>query len=108
YSIVAQAPEYDLDTMRKLQSLPVTSSASGVTPQSLGALGSFSRTRTNAVVTHYNVLPTADIFAATQDRDLGAVADDIQKIVNANKKTLPRGSAVVLRGQIVTMNTAFS
>jgi multidrug efflux pump subunit AcrB len=79
-----------------------------VTPQTLGALGNFSREHSNAVITHYNILPTADIYATTQDRDLGAVARDIQKVVDANKKTLPRGGAVVLRGQIVTMNTAFS
>ena len=60
------------------------------------------------MITHYNVLPTADIYATTQDRDLGAVASDIQKVMNANRKTLPRGSTVTLRGQIVTMNTAFT
>jgi multidrug efflux pump subunit AcrB len=107
YPIVTQTPEYHLDTFSELQNLPVTGSASAA-PQSLGALGSFSRTRASAVVTHYNIQPTADIYATTQDRDLGAVARDIGKIISANKKALPRGSSVVLRGQVVTMNTAFS
>ena len=108
YAIVAQTPEYKLDTFAELQGLPVTTSTAGVTPQSLGALGSFSRSSGSAVVTHYNIQPTADVFATTQDRDLGAVARDIQKVVDANRKDLPRGSTVILRGQIVTMNTAFS
>jgi CzcA family heavy metal efflux pump len=108
YPIVAQTPEYMMDTFRALQNLPVTAPTAGVPPQSLGALGVFNRDYGDAVVTHYNILPTADVYVSTQDRDLGAVARDIQKIVDANKKTLPRGSNVVLRGQIVTMNTAFS
>jgi multidrug efflux pump subunit AcrB len=108
YPIVAQTPEYKMDNFSDLQNLPVTTSTTGVSPQVLGALGSFSRQHASAVVTHYNILPTADIYSTTQDRDLGAVAHDIQKVVDANQKTLPRGGKVVLRGQIVTMNTAFT
>ena len=108
YPIVAQTPEYKMDHFSDLQNLPVTTATAGVSPQVLGALGSFTREHSSAVVTHYNILPTADIYVTTQDRDLGAVAHDIQKVVDANRKTLPRGSKVVLRGQIVTMNTAFT
>jgi multidrug efflux pump subunit AcrB len=107
YAIVAQTPEYKMDTMSDLQGLPVTSSTAGAATQSLGALGSFNRVQSDAVVTHYNIQPTADIYASTQDRDLGAVARDITRIIGANKAGLPRGAQVVLRGQIVTMNTAF-
>ena len=107
YAIVAQTPEYKMDTMSDLQGLPVTSSIAGAATQSLGALGSFNRVQSDAVVTHYNIQPTADIYASTQDRDLGAVARDITRIIGANKAGLPRGAQVVLRGQIVTMNTAF-
>jgi CzcA family heavy metal efflux pump len=107
YAIVAQTPEYKMDTMSDLQGLPVTSSTAGAATQSLGALGSFNRVQSDAVVTHYNIQPTADIYASTQDRDLGAVARDITRIIGANKAGLPRGTQVVLRGQIVTMNTAF-
>jgi len=59
-----------------------------------GRLGEFQPPAKQRVVTHYNILPTADIYTTTQDRDLGAVAHDIQKVVNANRKTLPRGSTV--------------
>ncbi len=107
YAIVAQTPEYKMDTMSDLQALPVTSPTAGGATQSLGALGSFNRVQSDAVVTQYNIQPTADIYASTQDRDLGAVARDITRIINANKAGLPRGAQVVLRGQIVTMNTAF-
>jgi multidrug efflux pump subunit AcrB len=61
-----------------------------------------------AVVTHYNVLPSIDLYAATQGRDLGAVAKDVETLIAKNKNAVPRGDTVVLRGQVATMDTAFS
>jgi CzcA family heavy metal efflux pump len=107
YNMTAQTPEYRLNSLEALQNLPVTP-ASGGPSQVLGGLAHFSRSQGNAVVTHYNILPTIDLYAATQDRDLGAVATDVQKVIDANMKYLPRGATVTLRGQIETMNTAFS
>jgi len=109
YPIVTQMPEYRVDSLAALQNLPVTTSGNPTTtPPVLGALGSIGRQQGSAVVTHYNIRPTADVYATTQDRDLGAVAADIEHIIAKNQKTLPRGSTVTLRGQVVTMNTAFS
>jgi multidrug efflux pump subunit AcrB len=107
YGIVAQAPEYKMDSLEALLNTPVSSS-SGAPPQVLGALGKITRTRSAAVVNHYNVLPEIDLYATVQDRDLGAVAADIQRIMNRHRSELPRGDEMVLRGQIATMNTAFS
>jgi CzcA family heavy metal efflux pump len=107
YNMTAQTPEYKIDTMAALQNLPVTGAA-GSTPQVLGGLSTFSRAQGSNVVTHYNILPTIDLYATTQGRDLGAVSKDVQKVIDANMKFLPRGATVTLRGQVVTMNTAFS
>ena len=107
YGISAQAPEYELNSLEGLLNLPVTGTNT-TTPQVLGALGSITRTRSAAVVSQYNVLPTTDLYATTQDRDLGAVAADVQKIMNRHRSEMPRGDTMVLRGQVVTMNTAFS
>ena len=60
-----------------------------------------------AVLSHYNIQRTIDIFGAVQDRDLGGVATDINRIVDANRKDLPRGSQLIVRGQIETMRTSF-
>jgi len=60
------------------------------------------------VVNHYNIRPVIDIFANAQDRDLGGVASDIQNDITATAKSVPKGVKVVLRGQVATMNTAFS
>jgi multidrug efflux pump subunit AcrB len=105
--MTAQTPEYRLNSLEALQNLPVTPAAGGPS-QVLGGLAHFSRSQGNAVVTHYNILPTIDLFAATQDRDLGAVATDVQRVIDANMKYLPRGATVTLRGQVQTMNIAFS
>jgi CzcA family heavy metal efflux pump len=107
YPIVAQTPEYRLDTLPALKNLPVTSSAGGRS-EVLGALASVQRVRSAAVVTHYNVLPSVDLYASAQDRDLGAVASDVERLIARNTKTLPRGASVVLRGEVATMHTAFS
>ena len=106
YAIVSQTPEYRMNSLESLLSLPVTG-ANGHS-QVLGALGSFTRTQQPAVVTHYNVLNAVDLYATTQDRDLGAVAADLERLIAKNKDTLPRGSTVTLRGQVATMNTAFN
>jgi len=107
YNIIAQSPEYKLDSLEALLNLPVTSTNS-TTPQVLGALGTVTRTRSAAVVSQYNILPTTDLYATIQDRDLGAVAADVQKIMDRHRSEMPRGDTMVMRGQIVTMNTAFS
>jgi CzcA family heavy metal efflux pump len=106
YGITAQAPEYMLNSLEALLNLPVTSA--GAAPQVLGAMGTITRTRSAAVVSQYNILPTTDLYATTQDRDLGAVAADVQKIMNRHRSEMPRGDTMTMRGQIVTMNTAFS
>ena len=107
YNMTAQTPEYEMDSLQALQNLPVTDSANGAS-QVLGGVAHFSRSAGSSVVTHYNILPTIDLYATTQDRDLGAVSKDVQKVIDANMKYLPRGATVTLRGQVVTMNTAFS
>jgi multidrug efflux pump subunit AcrB len=60
-----------------------------------------------AVVSHYNVRPVLDIFGDVQGRDLGGVANQISSVVHNDEKYLPRGSQVVVRGQIQTMRSSF-
>jgi multidrug efflux pump subunit AcrB len=107
YPVVAQAPEYKVDTLSGLENIPVTGASPTAGLQVLGGLSKISREQSAAVVSHYNVQPVIDLFATTQDRDLGGVARDVQALIKANAKDAPRGSTVTLRGQVVTMNTAF-
>ena len=107
YPMVSQTPEYRMGTLAALQNLPVTG-AGAAQPQVLGALGSFSRSQQPAVVTHYGVLNVVNLFATPQDRDLGAVAADLEELIARNKAGLPRGATIALRGQVATMKTAFN
>jgi multidrug efflux pump subunit AcrB len=106
YPIVVQAPEYRIGSVSDLANIPIARTGSAT--QVLGGLGTVSRRFNDAVVTHYNILPSFDIYAAVQGRDLGGVAGDVQKVIDRYRSQLPKGSTMVLRGQIQTMNTAFS
>jgi CzcA family heavy metal efflux pump len=109
YPIVAQTPEYKVASLSDLENIPITSAtqASGGL-QVLGGLAKITRGQSDAVVNHYNVQPVIDIFATAQDRDLGSIASDVRAQIAATASDVPQGSRVVLRGQVATMNTAFT
>lgn len=107
YPVVAQAPDYAIDSMSKLANLPVSGAAAG-RPQPLGALATLTRSSTAPIVSHYNIAPVLDIYGTPQGRDLGAVAGDVQKAIDSLKAEVPKGASVTIRGQYQTMNTAFS
>ncbi len=105
YPIVAQTPQYRIDSMAKMRNIPLTGSKGGM--QILGGLANFKRQDGDAVVSHYAIQPTFDVYATTQGRDLGGVATDINKVLKAAAKDRPAGAIVTLRGQVQTMNDAF-
>jgi multidrug efflux pump subunit AcrB len=107
YPIVVQTPQYRTDTMSQMQNIPITGSKPGDF-QILGALGTMHREPSAAVISHYAVQPSYDVYATTQGRDLGAVAADIDRIIKATEHDRPKGATVVLRGQVQTMNAAFT
>jgi multidrug efflux pump subunit AcrB len=104
YPVSVQTPQYRIDSMEDLKNLPLTAARSS---QLLGGLATFTPEPLNAVVTQYNIRDTANIFATTQGRDLGAVAADIQKIVDDSRSDLPAGATVAIRGQVATMTSAY-
>ena len=107
YPIVIQTPQYRMDTLGELKTLPITGAKPG-DPQLLGGLSDIKRENSNAVVSHYAVQPAFDVYATTQDRDLGGVAGDIQHVLDDTQADLPPGATVTIRGQVQTMNAAFS
>jgi multidrug efflux pump subunit AcrB len=104
YPVSVQTPQYGIDTLGELKNLPLTAAQS---TQLLGGLATFSPEPLDAVVSHYNIRDTVNIFATTQDRDLGGVAAEIQKIVDDARADLPKGSTVAIRGQAATMTSAY-
>jgi multidrug efflux pump subunit AcrB len=107
YSVAVQTPQYRIDSLQALQNTPVTGASVGVTPQILGNLVTTSTVARPASISHYNVQPMINIYAAVNGRDLGAVAKDVAKLTKEAEKQLPRGSHLVTRGQVQTMNTSF-
>lgn len=105
YPIVVQTPQYNIDTLGSLSNLPITARGGS---QPLGALAKISQTSSDAVVSHYNVRPVLDIYAAIHGRDLGGVTSDIDAILRDTAGDLPHGASVVLRGQVTTMTAAYS
>ena len=106
YNISIQTPQYHLTSLQDLMNTPVTGN-SGRAPQVLGNLVQLTPEARPAVVNHYNVQPVIDVYASTQGRDLGGVASDIMKALKPFQDHLPRGTQVVVRGQIVTMQSSF-
>ena len=107
YSIATQTPQYRADTLQDLVNMPVTGTSATNSPSLLASLVSMKRGTGMAVVSHYNVAPVIDIFGSVSGRDLGGVAGDINKLIDAARAQLPRGSRVVVRGQVQTMRSSY-
>ena len=106
YPLVAQIPQYRLNTLSDLANIPVSGTA-GSQPQLLGAVATITQGRAEGVVSHYDVQPTMDLYATVQGRDLGAVTSDINSILQQTANQVPGGSTVVIRGQVQTMNQSY-
>jgi CzcA family heavy metal efflux pump len=107
YSIVMQTPQYKMDSLSALQALPITATGNPQAPI-LGGIADINRSTSSAVVSQYDIQSMVQIYATTQGRDLGSVATDVRKAIADTAKDVPKGSSVVLLGQVETMNSAFS
>src|SRR5258706_1331063 len=107
YSIVMQTPQFQIDSLSALETLPITAGNAG-TPPILGGIANIKRSTSSAVVSQYDIQPMVQIYATPQGRDLGAVAADVRTIIADTAKEVPKGSSVVLLGQVQTMNSAVS
>ena len=106
YNLVVQTPQYDMQSRQDLQNIPL----SGGSEKDAGILAdvaSIQRTSELASINHYNIRRVVDIYGAVQDRDLGGVGRDVERIVNADRGLLPRGSFVSVRGQYSTMRNSY-
>jgi CzcA family heavy metal efflux pump len=107
YQVVVQTPQYRIDSMQSLARTPVTS-PSGNASQLLGNVANFARDETPVIVNHYNIQPVYDIYADTDERDLGGVAGDIRKVMDKANDSLPVGTTLALRGEVKTMSDSFT
>jgi multidrug efflux pump subunit AcrB len=108
YQIATQTPQYRSDTLQDLENIPVTTGVGADSPSSILAdVASVQRATGDAVISHYDIQPVLDIFGSVQGRDLGGVSRDIEHLIEKSRNQLPRGSQIVMRGQVQTMNASF-
>jgi len=108
YLLNIRVPEYQMTSLSDFNSMPVTAGTPGTgNEQLLANLATFSRTNSQALYSHYNVVPVVDVFGGVGGRDLGGVLADIKPILAEAQKSLPHGSSIMLRGQAETMRSSF-
>ena len=106
YNLVAQTPQYRVKSLQDLENTPITAASTSRTGI-LADVASIQRGTEMEAVSHYNIRRIVEIYGAVQDRDLGSAGRDINRIVDANRESLPRGSFVTIRGQIQTMRSSY-
>ena len=104
YPLVAQAPQYRMTSIQDLENLPVTTTTQ---QQILGGLATITRGMGPAVVVHRDTQTIIDIFGAAQDRDLGAINNDINAAIKQFDGKLPRSTHITVRGQVQTMTASY-
>lgn len=107
YNVTVQTPQYKLDSPDALLGTPLSVPGQS-NPQLLSNVATIEHDTNPLVITHYNIQPTFDVYANTQGRDLGGVASDITRLLAPIKKHLPRGSTIVVRGQVKSMADSFT
>jgi len=105
YPLVTQAPQYRMTSLQDLQNVPITSNDQ---TQLLGGLATISRGFGPGIVTHYDAQPIIDLFGAVQDRDLGSISKEINARIADWDGKLPRGTHIVVRGQVQTMIASYT
>jgi multidrug efflux pump subunit AcrB len=108
YSIATQTPQYYANTLQDLVNTPITGTNPSAPPSLMASLVSTQRGTGMGVVSHYNVAPVIDVFGSVQGRDLGGVSRDLNRVINSMRAQLPRGSRVVVRGQVQTMKSSYT
>jgi multidrug efflux pump subunit AcrB len=107
YPIATQTPQYRTSSLPDLVNTPVTGTNPAAPPSVMASLVSMQRGSSMALVSHYNVAPVIDIYGSFSGRDLGGVSQDINKVIDSMRSQLPRGSQVVVRGQVRTMRSSY-
>jgi len=123
YNISVQSPQYNLDSLQDLNNIPLTAGSGAVggglstpspyqrggTPvQILGNVSSITRGQDLGTVSHFNIAPVIDIYGNVVNTDLASVDKKMEVIVDKYRKQLPRGSQLVVRGQVLTMKSSFT
>jgi multidrug efflux pump subunit AcrB len=108
YNITTQTPQYQAQSLQDLRNVPLTSASTSGRSAILGDLASIERGSGMGIVDHYNIQRVVNVYGAVDGRDLGGAGVDIQRIVDEQRKSLPRGTEAVIRGRLDTMHQSFT
>jgi multidrug efflux pump subunit AcrB len=108
YTVTAQTPQYRLDSLNRLKNTPIPIKTIPNRTEMLGNLATITPSYEPVVINHHNVQRVYDVMLNTQDTDLGSIEKQVQRIVNAEQKKLPPGNVIEVRGQVESMNEAFT
>jgi multidrug efflux pump subunit AcrB len=106
YNLVAQTPQYRIQSVTDIQNIPIAGGSQGK-PEILADVASMKRSNEMAIISHYNIRRVIDIYGSVQDRDLGLTSRDVERIVNRYRRQLPRGTFIIIRGQVDTMHRSY-
>ncbi len=107
YNVAVQVPQYKINSMQSLDNIPVSSATPNRPQELLSNLAAVNLNVQPALISHYNNQPLIDVYASVEGRDLGGVASDIRRVMQEFENKLPRGTQMVLRGQVDTMTSSF-
>jgi multidrug efflux pump subunit AcrB len=106
YQMAAQTPQYRMQSIQDLQNIPIDIPGNR-NPEILADVASIHRGDEMAAISEYNMRRIVDIYGAVQDRDLGGVSRDVQRVVKAFEGHLPRGTSIAILGQVDTMRSSY-
>jgi multidrug efflux pump subunit AcrB len=107
YEVQVIAPPKKVDSATQLLDIPITP-AGRTMPVLLGSIATLSERKNPASVSRTTLLPTFTVVANIQDRDLGAVTDDLEKILTELRSGLKEPNRIELAGQAALMKSAYS
>ncbi len=109
YLINVYTPQPFINSVNSIKTVPVdsTNDLSGRDVQLLGNLTNLSVEGTPGVVTHGNIMPLIDIYISAEDRDLGAVLADVEKVAHGLEEEKPRSAEIEIQGQAALMRDAY-
>jgi len=105
-----QTPQTQLTTVSDLETIPIdqgNGDPTGYGTQILGGLSQITQIGGPLEVSHRDILPVIDIYASNAGRDLGAVNDAVERVLQRMKGDMPHGARVQVQGQAVTMKSAY-
>jgi multidrug efflux pump subunit AcrB len=105
-----QTPQTQLTSMNDLETIPIDKGdgdPTGQGAQILGSLSDITQTGRALEVSHRDIIPVVDIYASNAGRDLGAVSNAVDGVLQRMKAGVPHGAVVRVQGQGVTMQAAY-